>query len=64
MAESYANQDYRSAPRYPAWLFSLVLHASLVPLVIFMFAPSAPKGLGVGAETTREVSIVVARDQR
>lgn len=64
MTESYANQDYRSAPRYPAWLFSLVLHASLVPLVIFMFAPSAPKGLGVGAETTREISIVVARDQR
>ena len=64
MSERFSSQDYRNTPRYPAWLFSLVLHASLLPLLLFMFAPSPPKGLGAGGETIRDVSIVVARAQR
>lgn len=56
-----------SRGRYPAWLFSVLLHALLLPLVVLMFAPSPSKGLGDGggeSETIRDVSIVIARTSK
>lgn len=56
-----AGQQYAGGSRSPAWLFSVLFHALLLPLVFLIFAPNQPKGLGGGDETSREVSIVVAR---
>ena len=55
------SQQYAGGSRSPAWLFSVLFHALLLPLVFLLFAPTQPKGLGGGDETSREVSIVVAR---
>lgn len=55
-------ERYQPGSRYPAWVFSMLFHAALLPLILLMFASTPSKGIpGDGGETVRDVSIVVAR---